>query len=86
VAAQQALRRAAAEKRRQQQSKDKLTPREREVLTWILHGKTDYEIAVILGISQVTVLQHVENAKRKFNTGKRMTVVIEALRRAEISL
>lgn len=38
-----------------------LTPRECEVLAWIAEGKTNAEIAVILGMSHHTVKRHVED-------------------------
>ena len=38
-----------------------LSIKEREVLTWVAVGKTDYEIAEILGIRQKTVEAHLRN-------------------------
>ncbi len=45
----------------QQLSGTELTPREREVLTWVSRGKTDPDIARILDISVRTVHKHLEN-------------------------
>jgi len=38
-----------------------LTKRETEVAFWVLHGKTNWEISIILGIASRTVDKHVEN-------------------------
>jgi DNA-binding CsgD family transcriptional regulator len=43
-----------------------LTPREIEVLKWTARGKTGWEIAQILSISEPTVKEHVRNVCRKF--------------------
>ena len=58
-----------------------LTPRQIECLTWVHAGKTDDEIAVLLGVSHNTVHNHVEAAKRVLNTGKRSCAAFEAWRR-----
>lgn len=84
MAAHQALRRldpsAAPTK------ENRLTVREREVMTWIAAGKSDDEIGIILSISRTTVLSYVENAKRKLNASRRPLAVVEAIRRGEISI
>jgi len=43
-----------------------LTPRERQVLTLVAHGRTDADIAALLGLSPDTVSLHIRNAMRKF--------------------
>lgn len=43
----------------------RLTPRERECLSWVAAGKTAWEISKILVISEATVIFHTENAKKK---------------------
>lgn len=67
-------------------SPDRLTPREREILQWLLVGKTDDEVGDILAISRSTVRHHVEHAKRKLDTHSRAFALAEALRRGEIAL
>lgn len=48
-----------------------ITGREREVLLWLKTGKTNWEIAQILGISPNTVKNHVQNILRKLNVQNR---------------
>jgi len=45
----------------------KLSPRELECLHWAAQGKSAWDIATILGISERTVVFHFENAKHKMN-------------------
>lgn len=42
-----------------------LSPREREILQWVTDGKTNWEISVILNISERTVKFHIDNIKEK---------------------
>jgi DNA-binding CsgD family transcriptional regulator len=48
-----------------------LTPRERDALGFVADGKTDWEISVILGVSEATVRFHVDNARRKLGATNR---------------
>ena len=48
-----------------------LTPREREVLRWIAAGKTDRQVAAILGASVRTVQKHLENIYVKLGVENR---------------
>jgi DNA-binding CsgD family transcriptional regulator len=48
-----------------------LTRRETECLLWVGEHKSDWEIGAILNISQATVHEHVENAKRKLGCSRR---------------
>ncbi len=80
---QQALQRMIPQ---QQTPKDRLTPRERDVLSWVAVGKTDDEIGEILKIAHTTVTTHVENIKRKMDATRRTYAVVQALRRGEIAL
>ena len=52
-----------------------LTSREREALTWVAEGKSDWEIAVILGLSETTVRFHVDNARKKLGAVNRAQAV-----------
>ncbi len=44
-----------------------LSTREREVLAWVKEGKTNWEISMILNISERTVKFHVQNIEHKLN-------------------
>jgi DNA-binding CsgD family transcriptional regulator len=48
-----------------------LTPREQEILHWVGEGKTNPEIALILGLSANTVRKHVENILGKLGAETR---------------
>jgi len=61
-----------------------LSQRERESLTWVAKGKTDWEIAQLLGISERTVHYHIENAKKKMMVPTRLQAVVEAIKTLEI--
>lgn len=58
-----------------------LTRRERECLLWVGEAKSDWEIGAILGISQSTAHEHVENAKRKLGCMRRHQAWARALAR-----
>jgi DNA-binding CsgD family transcriptional regulator len=55
-----------------------LTPRELECLTWAARGKTEEEIALILGRSQGTAHFHLCNAAAKLNASNRVHAVAKA--------
>ncbi len=55
---------------------DTLSKRERQVIPYILLGKTDQEIATILKISPRTARFHVENAKTKAGVVSRTTLAV----------
>lgn len=57
----------------------RLTPREREVLLWTAKGKTGWEIAQILKLTERTVIYHIENAKAKLKASSRSYAVVVAL-------
>jgi LuxR family transcriptional regulator, quorum-sensing system regulator BjaR1 len=63
-----------------------LTDREREVLNWAVVGKTDWEIGVILKISERTARAHMANAAKKLHASNRTHTVVEALRSGEVTL
>ncbi|WP_397417835.1 LuxR C-terminal-related transcriptional regulator [Phenylobacterium sp.] len=58
----------------------RLTARERGVLTWVAEGKSDWEIGMILGLSETTVRFHVDNARRKLGAANRTHAVARFLR------
>jgi LuxR family transcriptional regulator, quorum-sensing system regulator BjaR1 len=67
---------------RQTRSADvKITPRETDCLLWAAEGKSDWDIATILGISRPTVLKHVRSARDKLDAANRTHAVVKAMRR-----
>lgn len=56
-----------------------LTQRECEVLAWISAGKSNSEIAIIMGISPWTVKIHVANMYKKMNVCSRGQAVAKAI-------
>ena len=56
-----------------------LTPREPEVLLWISRGKSNRDIAVILGTKTGTICKHVEHIFGKLNVENRTTAAVIAL-------
>jgi two-component system response regulator NreC len=70
----------------EQQSYDKLTPRQREVLTLIAEGLTNVEIGDRLGISDKTVARHRENIMARLNLHSRTELVKYAIRRGLIEV
>jgi LuxR family quorum-sensing system transcriptional regulator CciR len=57
----------------------RLTERQRECVMWAACGKSDWEIARILGISQETVIEHLRHARERYGVGKRTLLAIHAL-------
>ena len=56
-----------------------LTERQRECLRWVALGKSDWEIAQILGIRHHTVIMHLKQARDRYGGGKRSALVAHAL-------
>jgi DNA-binding CsgD family transcriptional regulator len=63
-----------------------LSPREIEVLKWIAAGKSDWDIGILLGISERTVSFHVANVVKKLNVATRAHAVATAIKIGLISL
>jgi DNA-binding CsgD family transcriptional regulator len=57
-----------------------LSPRERDCLNWVAHGKTSWEIGVILEINNNTVDFHIKNAMNKLEATSRIVAVFKAIR------
>ena len=60
-------------------STQRLTPRERECLSWVAAGKTDWEISQILAISEQTAHEYVQNALMKLKATTRAQAVATAI-------
>jgi transcriptional regulator EpsA len=56
-----------------------LTVREMDILKWIYLGKSNFEIGAILGISPLTVKNHVQKILRKLNVVNRTQAIGKAL-------
>ena len=56
-----------------------LTPREAEILSWVVQGKTNPEIGIILGIQLTTVKKHLESTFAKLGVENRTAAVTLAL-------
>jgi two-component system response regulator NreC len=65
---------------------EELTPREREVLTYIAEGYTNREIAEALVISVKTVDRHRENIMQKLNLHSRVELVKYAIEKGLITV
>ena len=59
-----------------------LTERETEVLTWVAEGKSNRDIAMILGIKSATVKKHLEHIFRKIGVETRTAAVAFVIRAA----
>jgi DNA-binding CsgD family transcriptional regulator len=57
-----------------------LTPRELEVLRWTMDGKTAREIADLLGITERTVVAHLQGSMQKLECNSKHQAVLKALR------
>lgn len=57
----------------------RLTDRQRECLMWAARGKSDWEIARILGISHETVIRHLKQARERYGVAKRTLLTVHAL-------
>ncbi len=62
-----------------------LTRREAEVLAWVCEGKRDGEIALIMGLSAMTVSTHVRNLLAKLGVESRLSGAALSWRRLEPS-
>lgn len=56
-----------------------ITEREREILTWVRDGKSNVEIGLVLGISALTVKNHVQKILRKLGASNRAQAVARAI-------
>jgi len=67
-------------KRMQEKYRVVLSAREKEVLDWLKHGKSSWDISVILGLSERTVNFHVYNIMHKLGAVNRPQAVAIATR------
>ena len=57
----------------------RLTDRQRECVMWAARGKSDWEIARILGVSHETVIMHLKQARERYGVAKRTLLTVHAL-------
>lgn len=62
-----------------------LTRRERQCLTLVAQGKSDWIIGQVLGLGESTVHYHVEQLKRRLHVATRSQAVVQALLSGQIS-
>lgn len=56
-----------------------VTERERQILGWVQEGKSNHQIATVLGISPLTVKNHVQKILRKLGASNRAQAVSRAM-------
>ncbi len=56
-----------------------ITERERQILSWLREGMSNNEVGVVLGISALTVKNHVQKILRKLNAANRAQAVARAM-------
>lgn len=64
----------------------KLTQRQLDCLRLVARGKTDWEIAAILGLKESTVRDYIEEACMRYNVRRRVQLVVRALHDGQLSL
>jgi len=62
-----------------------LSLRERQCLELVAQGKSDWVVGKLLGISERTVHNHIERAKRRLKVATRVQVIVHALATRQIS-
>lgn len=81
----EAARRLVRRDHQKQADPARFSDRERDCLIWIARGKSDSEIATILGISPETVHQYVKHARGNYDAVSRSQLVAHALFSGTIS-
>ena len=56
-----------------------LSAREKEILFWLAEGKSNWDVSVILGISERTIRFHIKNVMKKLNAVNRTHAVAIAI-------
>jgi|SRR4051812_19770754 len=81
----EAARRLAKRERQKLSDPARFSERERDCLIWVARGKSDSEIATILGISPETVHQYMKQARANYDAVSRSQLVAHALFSGTIS-
>jgi LuxR family transcriptional regulator len=61
----------------QQTDRAKLTSRQREVLEWVADGKTNQDIATIIGLSPATIEKHLRMAREKLGVSTTAQAILK---------
>nr|WP_321457942.1 LuxR family transcriptional regulator [uncultured Cohaesibacter sp.] len=69
----------------QEAVRPKLSQREKDILSWAAEGKSDWEIATILGIKHSTVRYHWKNIFQKLDVSSRLLATSKAIRQKLIT-
>lgn len=64
----------------------RLSPRQRDCLLLAAWGKTDWEMAQILGLKEDTVTEYLDDARRRYDVSRRMQLAMRAVFDGQISL
>jgi LuxR family quorum sensing-dependent transcriptional regulator len=64
----------------------RLTPRERDVLEWIAHGKSQWDVSVILSVSEATVDMHLRHVREKLGAMNTAHAVAQAIHSGQIKI
>jgi LuxR family quorum-sensing system transcriptional regulator CciR len=80
---QQVFRQVAAEVQAQ---RPKLTPRQLDCLVLVAKGKSNWDIAQLLGLKEDTVNEHIEEARRRYDVKRRIQLVLRAVHDGHLSL
>ncbi|MDH4393273.1 MAG: LuxR C-terminal-related transcriptional regulator [Aquabacterium sp.] len=62
-----------------QRTQSVVTAREQQILRWVREGLSNHAIAEVLGISPLTVKNHIQKILRKLHAGNRAQAVAQAL-------
>lgn len=63
-----------------------LSPRQVDCIALVAQGKSDWEIAQILGLSRDTVHEYVEAARRRYGVRRRTQLVLRAVRDGHLNI
>lgn len=61
-----------------------ITPRQREVARLVATGKTNREIAEVMGVSERTITSHLDHIYNRLGIGTRTALILEVVRAGEL--